>query len=199
LSRPFSEVFLAERSSLVEKLKDPLQLASINKQLKEKGMKPALDLYFAADRVDNLSICLAFDCPQLHPFLLSKQHPDNISLVRKTAILASIQDEALRVVHSAFDPRQLASGAPQAQLMMVVSTNLTAVERLVVCDESRWYLLQNVLLAHQFGALPDTPVLSPRAAARTDATWGRNRKAAEMDEVRAHAGVWLVGWLLKCC
>lgn len=49
----------------------------------------------------------------------------------------------------------------RAQPLQVVSVNLSPVERLVVCDESRWFLLDAVLLARQFDALPDAAT-SPR-------------------------------------
>lgn len=134
--RPFSPKFLAERASLVEKLKDPLQLATVNKQLKEKGMKSALDLYFAADRVENLALCVAFECPLLRPFLLSLPEVNgDMSLVRKTAILASIQDEALRWIHASFDPQDAGAGSPTLNPVHVVNARLGPVERLVVCDE----------------------------------------------------------------
>ncbi len=134
--RPFSARFLAERAGLVEKLTNPLQLAEINKQLKNKGMKAALDLYFAADRVENLALCVNFDCSLLRPFLLSLQEVDaDTSLVRKTAILASIQDEALRWIHEAFDRETNSSSGDTPSQVHIVNTNLSAVERLVVCDQ----------------------------------------------------------------
>ena len=134
--RPFSSRFLAERAGLVEKLTNPLQLAEINKQLKIKGMKAALDLYFAADRVENLALCVNFDCSLLRPFLLSLQEVDaDMSLVRKTAILASIQDEALRWIHEAFDRETNSSSGDTPSQVHIVNTNLSAVERLVVCDQ----------------------------------------------------------------
>ncbi len=185
LSRPVSEKMLADRLSMAANLADPQQLAGINKKIKSAGLKPALDLYLAADSVDNYEACVrCVSCPQMIPFLLSRRPPEPVSVQRKTAVLAAIQDEVLRLLHPALTASAATSSvSPVAAIDMsrlVVTKNLSNVESLIVCDQSRWHLLRAVLLATQFDALsePAPPTLSPRPTVLSG-TLGR--KAAPVD------------------
>jgi hypothetical protein len=163
LGQPVPPGVTADRGAMVKKLSNSEQLVAINNRLKEAGLKHALDLYLAASNVDHYETCMqCVTCPHMLPFLASKREavasPD-----RKAVVLAALQNEILNVLHPLImSEKEVAAAAMESMSLLVVNKNLSNIESLIICDQSRWYLLKAVLFANQFEALPDPLVVSPR-------------------------------------
>ncbi len=187
LGRAVPERVAADRKTMAEKLRNPSQLVLMNKRVKEAGLKPALDLYLAASNVEQYEACLqCTTCPHMLPFLASKRDTEAASPERKAAVLSALQDELLCVLYSILMSDKVVEVSLENMSLLVVNKNLSNVESMIICDQSRWYLLKAVLHANQFESLPE-PVLSPRSGSLSATL---SRRAAPPERVHEGLFVW---------